>query len=62
MWRGFCCELQHVFISHAFGQGGGKEKRELSAVWREEGNGLRCYREHKERKKGLGVGYFLETK
>lgn len=29
------CREQHVFISHAFGQGGGKEKRELSAVWRE---------------------------
>lgn len=59
MWRDFCCELQHVFISHAFGQGGGKGKMELSAVWREWGRGLRCYKEHKERKEGLGVGVFF---
>lgn len=58
-WGGFCCELQPDFITQALGKGVGRKKRSWLCL-EGGGNGLRCYREHKERKEGgFGGGVFV---
>lgn len=56
MWRDFCCELQHVFISHAFGQGGGKGK---GSCLQSAGSGEEVLQGAQRKEGGFGGGMFF---